>query len=229
VADNGRVVDAVIFDLGGVLMSNGRPSDAARRYPDADPAQVTAALMGPYGEDTDHPWHRLERGEITMAHYQADTRAHLAALGILRARTGTPAERPARPSAGPTSPRQPPDFEFLANDAMIALARSLRAAGVLTGMLTNNVREIRPHWWSVADWPTVVDDIVDSHEVGMRKPNPAIYHLALERLGAVASRTAFLDDILSNVQGATQVGMIGIHVEGLGAAAISRVSELVAR
>ncbi len=201
-------------------MSNGRPSDAARRYPASDPGLVVAALMGPYGEDTDHPWHRLERGEITMQQYQADARSHLAELGIVRA--------PIAPGTERSSSRQAADFEFQANEAMIALARSLRESGVRTGMLTNNVREIRPHWWSVAEWTALVDDIVDSHEVGIRKPNPAIYHLALERLGAVASRTAFLDDILSNVQAATRVGMVGIHVEGLGEAAIDRVRELAA-
>ena len=51
------------------------------------------------------------------------------------------------------------------------------------------------------------DDVVDSHEVGMRKPNPAIYRLALERLGATADRTAFLDDIASNVAAAQTEGL----------------------
>ena len=58
-----RQIDTVIFDLGGVLMRNGRQSDVVRRFP---PDKADAALrvfMGEYGEDNDHPWHRLERGE----------------------------------------------------------------------------------------------------------------------------------------------------------------------
>ena len=37
-----RLIDAVIFDLGGVLARNGRPSDFAKRYPDHDPVTLTS-------------------------------------------------------------------------------------------------------------------------------------------------------------------------------------------
>ena len=57
------------------------------------------------------------------------------------------------------------------------------------------------------------DDVVDSHEVGVRKPNPAIYQLALARLGAEAGRTAFLDDVATNVSAAEGVGMRGVLVD----------------
>jgi HAD superfamily hydrolase (TIGR01509 family) len=57
------------------------------------------------------------------------------------------------------------------------------------------------------------DDIVDSHEVGMRKPNPAIYQLAMERVGARdVTRTVFLDDIERNVVAAHALGMHAILV-----------------
>ena len=54
---------------------------------------------------------------------------------------------------------------------------------------------------------------MDSHEVGMRKPNPAIYQLTLDRLGVEATRAAFLDDLHANVVAASAVGLHGIHVE----------------
>ena len=60
-------IDTAIFDLGGVIMRNGNPADVARRFPGLDPAVVLPILMGPYHDDTDHPWHRLERGEVTPA------------------------------------------------------------------------------------------------------------------------------------------------------------------
>jgi putative hydrolase of the HAD superfamily len=72
----------------------------------------------------------------------------------------------------------------------------------------------------------MLDDIVDSHEVGMRKPNPAIYSLALERLGTTAERTAFLDDVESNVAGARDVGMVGVLVEDDAMPAIETVRRL---
>jgi epoxide hydrolase-like predicted phosphatase len=205
------VLDAVIFDLGGVLLANGRPSDAVGHFPGVDPDALVAAITGPPGEDGDHPWHRLERGEITMREYQLASREHLAALGI------------PRPSAAPGTERARPRFEFFGNDAMLELVCDLRSAGVRTGMLTNNAKEMRPHWWPVADWLALFDDIVDSHEVGIRKPNPAIYALALQRLGVTADRAVFLDDLAANVEGAAAVGLPAIHVVGRGEAAISEV------
>jgi putative hydrolase of the HAD superfamily len=63
------------------------------------------------------------------------------------------------------------------------------------------------------DFDSLFTTIVDSHEVGMRKPNPAIYQLTLNRLGVDATRAAFLDDLHANVVAAEEVGLHGIHVE----------------
>jgi HAD superfamily hydrolase (TIGR01509 family) len=63
------------------------------------------------------------------------------------------------------------------------------------------------------DFEAVFDAIVDSHEVKMRKPNPDIYHLTMDRIGATPNRTAFLDDLRANVDAANAVGMHGVWVE----------------
>ena len=63
------------------------------------------------------------------------------------------------------------------------------------------------------DFESIFDAIVDSHEVRMRKPNPAIYHHTMELIGATPSRTVFLDDLQANVAAANAVGMHGILVE----------------
>jgi putative hydrolase of the HAD superfamily len=202
-----RTIDTAIFDLGGVIMRNGSPADLARRFPGFDPAVVLPILMGPYHEDTDHPWHRLERGELTLAEVRAANLAALEAAGV-----------------GPLPP--PTEMAFEANEDMVELVRDLRRTGLRTGLLTNNARELRERWWGLLPYDELFDDVLDSHEVGMRKPNPAIYRLALERLGATADRTAFLDDIASNVAAAQAEGMLGVLVEGDGAEAIAHVREL---
>lgn len=194
-------VDTVIFDLGGVIMRNGGPRDFTRRYPDHDPAVVAEIVMGPHHLDTDHQWHRVERGEITLAECREITKQMLDAAGI---RATVPAEKP--PSGGG------PAFTFALNDDMVRLIHDLRGAGRRIGILTNNVREFREWWWPLMDFEAVFDVIVDSHEVGMRKPNPAIYELTMDRLGATATRTAFLDDLEANVNAALALGMHGIHV-----------------
>jgi epoxide hydrolase-like predicted phosphatase len=81
------------------------------------------------------------------------------------------------------------------------------------GVLTNNVAEFRERWRSMLPFDELFDDVVDSHEVGLRKPNPAIYQLALERLGAEPGRSAFLDDVPTNVWAAEGVGMLAVVVD----------------
>ncbi len=179
-------------------MRNGGPRDFTRRYPDHDPAVVAEMVMGPHHLDTDHQWHRVERGEISLDECRAITKRMLEEAGI---RPSVAAEKPS--SGG---------FAFELNDDMVTLVRDLRTAGRKVGILTNNVREFRPMWWPLMDFETEFDVIVDSHEVGMRKPNPAIYHLTLERLGSTPERAAFLDDLEANVHAARIVGLHGIHV-----------------
>jgi putative hydrolase of the HAD superfamily len=207
-------VDTVIFDLGGVLMANGSPRDFVRHLGPDQQAQADAALramMGPLHEDTDHPWHRLERGEITLEEARAGQHELFAALGM------------EAPSLGSSSRA---DFRFRLNEPVLALVVELRSAGLTTGILTNNVSVARPLWWDLHPWEELFDDIVDSHEVGMRKPNPAIFHLALGRLGATAERTAFCDDLPANVDAATALGFHGVLVDEDPTPAIATVRQL---
>ena len=192
------VIDTVIFDVGGVLALTGRHSDFARRFPPEHAEAVQRIFLGDYGADGDHPWHRLERGEITLEENRRLNKLALADAGIELP--------PPPPSGGPT-------IVFERSEPMVALVEELRAAGFRLGVLTNNVAEFKPHWRSMLDFDAWFDDVVDSHEVALRKPNPAIYQLALARLGADAERTAFLDDVATNVSAAQSVGIRGVWVE----------------
>ncbi|CAB4596674.1 unannotated protein [freshwater metagenome] len=210
-----RAVDTVIFDLGGVIMKNGGPRDFTRRYPDHDPAVVAEIVMGPHHLDTDHQWHRVERGEITFAECRAITKEKLDAAGIVAT---------VPPEPAPTTSNSP--FTFQLNDNMVAFIHDLKSAGIPIGILTNNVLEFREWWWPLMDFASVFDTIVDSHEVGMRKPNPAIYELTMARLKATATRTAFLDDLEANVHAANALGMHGVHVEEDSSGAIAKARAL---
>ena len=191
-------IDTVIFDVGGVLAATGRHSDFARRFPPEHAAQATRIFVGDYGQDGDHPWHRLERGEITLEENRRLARIALSAAGI---------ELPVPPPGGA------PMIVFTASEPMVELVKELRDSGIRLGVLTNNVLEFRDNWRSMMPFDEWFDDIVDSHEVGLRKPNPAIYQLALARLGAEAGRTAFLDDVATSVWAAESVGIRGVLVD----------------
>ena len=210
-----RAVDTVIFDLGGVIMANGGPRDFTRRYPDHDPKVVAEIVMGPHHLDTDHQWHRVERGEITLAECRAITKKMLDEAGIV-ATVAPPSPAPGQAGV----------FNFALSTPMVGLVHDLKENGFRIGILTNNVREFREMWWPLMDFEEVFDTIVDSHEVAMRKPNPEIYHLTMNRLGAEPARTAFLDDLQANVDAANSVGMHGILVEEDPAGAIAHARRL---
>ena len=57
------------------------------------------------------------------------------------------------------------------------------------------------------------DTVIESCEVGMRKPEPEIYTHTLEKLKMAASDVVFLDDIGSNVAAANKLGIQTIKVQ----------------
>lgn len=64
------------------------------------------------------------------------------------------------------------------------------------------------HKWGIAD---AFDVIVGSAEFGVMKPDPAIYLHTLDRLGVAPQAALFIDDFAHNVAGAQAVGMHAIH------------------
>lgn len=187
-------IDAVVFDLGGVVM--GSPLHAIARY-ERDHRLPVNAINRVVVDTGEHgAWSRLERGELTLeaflTPFEADCRAcgvevSGAALMAYIAEAGVP-----RPQ-------------------MLEAIRRIRARGMRVAALTNNwVREgqaaghrLREHF----------DVFVESAVVGLRKPDPRIYELVCRELGVTAARAAFLDDIGRNLKSARALGMTTIKVD----------------
>jgi putative hydrolase of the HAD superfamily len=185
-------ITTVLFDFMGVLTSSPWASIAAAGGGNLE------LLIGAYAEDGDHPWHRVERGELAIAEWAAEVTAMGEELGI-----GVDF-RPLQALLG----------EATVHHQVVERVRELRAEGYRLGLVTNNVREGSSTWRALVPVDELFDVVVDSSAVGMRKPNPAIYHHTLEQLGGVAPAEAvFLDDTPSNVEGARQAGLAGIVVE----------------
>jgi putative hydrolase of the HAD superfamily len=114
-----------------------------------------------------------------------------------------------------------------ANDELFAHYRGLHARGVRFAMLTNNVREWEPHWRSKLPVDEIFETVVDSAFVGLRKPDPAIYAIVLERLALPAQACAFVDDIAVNVEAARALGFAAVHFRDT-AQAIAELDALIA-
>ena len=195
------MIRAVVSDFGGVLTTPlstgflriqddvGVPRDAFRQ-----------AMIAATAADGINPLYRLETGEIPE-------RAFLAAL-----------ERQLADILGHEVTLHGFGERYLAaldpNDELFAYYRRLHERGVRFAMLTNNVREWEPHWRAKLPIDDIFETVVDSAFVGVRKPDPAIYAIALERLELPAAECVFIDDLERNVVAARELGFATVHFEG---------------
>jgi len=102
----------------------------------------------------------------------------------------------------------------VARPIMLEAIRRLRAHRLRVGALTNNWKrsgpedDVIPHRLR-----SHFDVFIESRVVGLRKPEPKIYELACRELGVPPERTAFLDDIGTNLKAARALGITTIKVE----------------
>jgi epoxide hydrolase-like predicted phosphatase len=96
-----------------------------------------------------------------------------------------------------------------------------------TGIVSNSFVGARERERERYSFEELTDTIVYSHEVGVAKPDPAIYRLACDRLGVRPEEAVFLDDREPAVEGARAVGMAGIVFRD-NAQAIAEIERLLA-
>jgi putative hydrolase of the HAD superfamily len=97
------------------------------------------------------------------------------------------------------------------NEPMIELMATLHARGYRMGLCTNNVREWESLWRAMLPVDEIFEVIVDSAIVGIRKPDPRIYQITLERLGVNAGEALFVDDMDINCDAAREAGMQAVQ------------------
>jgi epoxide hydrolase-like predicted phosphatase len=202
-------IEAVLFDFTGVLTTSPWPALEASAGGDVE------RLVGPYHEDTDHPWHRLERGEISLNDFLAAVQAAAEADG------GGPLD---------LSPLRGLLAELRVHEDVVAYVQALRAEGYRTALVTNNIREGESAWRAMLAVDDLFDVVVDSSAVGMRKPDPAIFTHTLRLLGGVeAARAVFLDDVDTNLTGAQRAGLHTVLVGDPPGPALEELDRLLGR
>jgi epoxide hydrolase-like predicted phosphatase len=203
-------IEAVIFDLGGVVFDS--PLAFIREYEVAHglPEHFVARIVGGYGGE-DGLWHRLERGELSLADFCKAFDADVVRAGqrldtahLMRTMIERSTVRP----------------------VMIEAIRKLRSGGLKVGALTNNWVTYDDHDERSRPLRDEFHAFVESCKVGMRKPEAGIYELALKELGIAPAAAVFLDDIGSNLKAARALGMTTIKVEEP-ATALAKLQEIV--
>jgi len=188
------VIRAVISDFGGVLTTPLAGSFTAFAERSGIPlAALGTAMATVAARDGVNPLHELERGRVTEASF-------MEAIGA------TLSEQIGR-DVGMVSFAADYFDGLEPNAPMIELMASLRDSGLRMALLTNNVHEWECHWRAMAPIEELFELVVDSSQVGMRKPEPAIYQLTTDRLGVDPRECLFIDDFEHNCDAARDAGM----------------------
>jgi putative hydrolase of the HAD superfamily len=111
------------------------------------------------------------------------------------------------------------------NPVMLAWQLAIKQRGLLTAILSNMGDDVLINVEREFDWIHRFNVLVWSCQIGVVKPDPAIYQHALSELGVRPEETLFIDDKLLNIETARSLGMNAIEfstVEQLRADLIAR-------
>jgi len=97
-------------------------------------------------------------------------------------------------------------------ERMLDAVRRARGAGIRTGLISNSWGEGIAYDQAMLD--ELFDAVVISGDVGLHKPDEAIFRLGAERLGVPPEECVFVDDLRENCAGAEAVGMTAILHRG---------------
>ncbi|WP_448581241.1 HAD-IA family hydrolase [Thermaurantiacus sp.] len=195
-----HVFDAVIFDFGGVLTTS--PFEAFARF-EAERGLPQGFLRRVNATNPDaNAWARLERSEIDASRFDSLFAAETAALGHeVRGADVLPL------LSGAIRPR------------MVAALDTCRTAGLKLGCITNNVKvghgpaQAPARAAAIAAVLARFDHVIESSQAQVRKPDPRIYQMMLDRLALPASACIYLDDLGINCKPAAAMGMTAIKVK----------------
>jgi len=162
----------------------------------------TVQGRGPLGGE-DELWQSHYRGEITEREYWLTFAA--------RAQ-----ERGAPLDGHPTLMRamfQQPGVDGVRPEGQ-ALVEACRAAGRRVGILTNELMDFQGREWVEAQpWFPWFPVLVDSSELGARKPDPEPYEVAIEQMGLPAGDIVFIDDNPAYVEGGVRAGLRSVLLD----------------
>ena len=191
------MIDAVIWDFGGVLTSS--PFEAFARY-EAEKGLPKDIIRRTNAENHfENAWAKFERAEIGIDEFDTLFSAESAALG---------AAVSGRDVVG-----------LLSGDLRPEMVEALRRvkARFKTGCITNNlpanqIGSATGRSLYVAEVMALFDHVIESAKIGLRKPDPRIYTMMTETLGVDPKACIYLDDLGVNLKPARDLGMTTIKV-----------------
>jgi putative hydrolase of the HAD superfamily len=185
--------DVILFDVGGVLLTNGwdhRERAAAVERFGLDAAALEARNLAAYD--------RWERSAITGKTYLNETVFY----------------EPREFSRGDFFSFMLAQSKLLPDGALEILKELSASEHYLLGALNNEARETNDFRFGKFELRQYFKVALSSCYVGLRKPDPAMYRRALDILGSAPERTLFIDDRQENVDGAAEARIKAIRFTG---------------
>ncbi|CAM9591799.1 unnamed protein product [Lampetra fluviatilis] len=192
-------VRAVIFDMGGVILPSPYPPIQEWEAACGLPGGTVLRMLRDGGEA--NAWCRYQRGEMSPERFDELFGADCSKIAGRAVSVGGFVAHLVGQLATPVP-------------GALAALRGMRERGVMTALLTNNFYVRGGATYLPLD-RTLFDVVVESCVVGMKKPDPRIYSLCLEKLGVPPSAAVFLDELGENLAPARALGLRTIKVGDL--------------
>ena len=187
---------AIIWDFGGVITSS--PFEAFNKFELNNnlPKDIIRTINSENPDD--NAWAKFERNDIDLDEFdnlfsiEADKKGfEISGKQVVRLLSGEIRE-------------QMVDFlSFLKKDYKL---------GCITNNIQNSGSEKVNHINEASKVMEIFDHIIESSKVGLRKPDPKIYHMSCDALGVKPEQCIYLDDLGINLKPAREIGMTTIKV-----------------
>jgi len=196
------MIEAVIWDFGGVFTTS--PFEAFARYERERGIPVGTIRKINSTNHENNAWALFERSDIDLHGFDRAFAEEARALGH---------DIPGKD----VLPLLSGDFR----PEMIEALRRVRTK-FKTGCITNNMSSnavagptdpVAGRGIYAREIMELFDALIESSKIGIRKPDPRIYHMMCEKLGVAPAACVFLDDLGGNLKPARALGMTTIKVE----------------
>jgi putative hydrolase of the HAD superfamily len=195
--DEELMIEAVIWDFGGVLTSS--PFEAFARYESERGLPADIIRRTNAANHWENAWAKFERAEVDIDTFDRLFAAESLALGAeVRGRDVLP---------------------LLSGDLRPEMVEALTRvkARFKTGCITNNlpanaIGSASGRSLYIAEVMVLFDHVIESARIGLRKPDPRIYRMMVDALGVDPKACVYLDDLGVNLKPARELGMTTIKV-----------------
>lgn len=186
-------IRTILWDVGGVLLTNGwdhsERADLFREF------QIDRDDFESRHDIVNDPW---EKGEITVDEYLDQTLFY----------------EPRDFTREQFLARMKDMSRWLPHSAIDIVRRLASQQDVRLAMLSNESRELMDHRIETFGLGQTFSTFLVSAYVGLRKPDPKIFNLALDVMQSTPEQTMFIDDRRENAAAASALGIHGVRYEG---------------